>query len=99
MPVIYHLAIRAEWDEAVAAGEPYRRSTVGKSLDDEGFIHCSFDHQVDATASGYYAGRDDVVVLTIDTGLLAAEVRIEAGFPHIYGELPLGAVVDARPLT
>jgi hypothetical protein len=30
---IYHLAIRDEWNEAVTAGAPYRRSTLGKSLE------------------------------------------------------------------
>jgi uncharacterized protein (DUF952 family) len=94
---IYHLALQAEWNEAVARGGPYERSTIGRSLEDEGFIHCSHEQQVEQTARLYYAGRDDVVVLTIDTSRLDAEVKVEGGFPHIYGPLPLDAVVDVRP--
>lgn len=99
---LYHLAIRDEWEEALTRGGPYRRSTLGRSLADEGFIHCSFAHQVQATADRFYRGRDDLVLLEIDTARLVAEVRVEdlvgAGqaFPHIYGPLPVEAVVRAR---
>ena len=62
---IYHLALRNEWEEAVERNGPYRRSTLGRSLDDEGFIHCSFAHQVEMIADLVFRGRD-VVLLTID---------------------------------
>lgn len=96
---LLHLALRAEWNAAVAAGGPYDRSTIGVSLAEEGFIHCSFPDQVVATAERYYAGRDDVVVLVIDTDRLDAEVRVEdlggtgVEFPHVYGPVPVEAVV------
>lgn len=99
---IYHLALREEWRDAFEAGGPYRRSTLGRSLADEGFIHCSFGHQVGAIADLVYRGRD-VVLLTIDRSKLAAEVRVEnleggaSLFPHIYGPLPLDAVVAVAP--
>lgn len=101
---LFHLAIAAEWDEAVRSGGPYRRSTVGASLDEVGFVHCSFGHQVAATLERHYAGRDDVVLLAIDPTRSGAPVRVEdlhgAGeaFPHLYGPLELDAVVDARPV-
>ena len=102
-PRIYHLALREEWQDALGHGE-YRRSTLGKSLDDEAFIHCSFASQVQAIADLVYRGRHDVVLLTIDPSRLQADVRVEslAGayqrFPHIYGPLPIDAVVLARPV-
>ena len=95
---IYHLALADEWSEAVRRGEPYRRSTIGKALDEVGFIHCSFAEQVRPTAHRLYRDRTDVIVLTIDTALVASPIRIEnlSGgtdcFPHIYGPLPLDAV-------
>ncbi len=102
---LYHLALAGEWEAAVAAGESYRRSTIGHSLDDVGYIHCSFGHQVQRTADAYYAGRDDVVLLTVDPARLSSEVRVEmvegAGeeFPHVYGPLDLDAVVSVLPLV
>lgn len=94
---IYHLAVRAEWDEAVTSRGRYRRSTVGRSLEEEGFIHCSFVHQVAQTAALYYAGRDDVLLLTIDPTRVGANIKVENGFPHIRGPLPLDAVTTVRP--
>ena len=95
--MLHHLALAGEWAAAKLDGA-YRRSTIGRSLDDEGFIHCSYDHQVAETASRFYAGRDDVVVLVIDPARLQVPVRVEGGFPHIYCELPAEAVVAVVPL-
>jgi uncharacterized protein (DUF952 family) len=98
---VYHLALAAEWAEATDRGQPYRRSTLGKSLDEEGFIHCSLATQVQEVADLLYFGRDDVVLLTIDTALVPSDVVVEnlhgtdQSYPHIYGPLPLEAVVHA----
>ena len=100
---LHHLALAGEWDAAVAAGA-YERSTVGRSLAEEGFIHCSFASQVQATADRFYRGRHDVVLLRIDRRRVGAEVRVEdlAGggerFPHVYGALSVSAVVRADPV-
>jgi glutathione S-transferase len=104
MEPIFHLALRDEWDAALASGGPYDRSTIGASLSDVGFIHCSFASQVAATAGRYYAGREDVLVLTIDPDAVRSDLRIELApgtgelFPHFYGPIPLEAVVKVRPL-
>ena len=101
--LIYHLALHDEWEAAAATGA-YRRSTLGKSLEEQGFIHCSFDSQVQATADLIYRGRSDVLLLTIDTSRLRSEVRVESvdggtnRFPHIYGPLPVDAVVQVQAL-
>jgi glutathione S-transferase len=102
---MYHLALAEEWGNAVERGEPYRRSTLGKSLDEVGFIHCSFASQVEMIADLVYRGRGDVLLLVIDPARVQAEVRVEnldGGeplFPHIYGALPLDAVVRVDPLA
>jgi uncharacterized protein (DUF952 family) len=102
---IYHIATRADWDQARADGV-YTRSSVDKTLAEEGFIHASQASQVTRTANKFY--RDvpgDLVVLVIDTGLLRAEVRYEdvpgaeLPFPHIYGPLNVDAVLAATPFA
>ncbi len=98
---IYHLALRDEWYETTKERAAYRRSTLGKSLEDEGFIHCSFANQVQAVADAMFHGREDVVLLTIDPSRVQAEIRVENPnggeemFPHIYGPLPLAAVTES----
>jgi glutathione S-transferase len=102
--VLFHLALQAAWDAAVQTGADYRRSTIDASLEEEGFIHCSFARQVQATADRFYAGRTDVVLLRIDRAALEVEVRVEdlrgggQAFPHLYGPLPVAAVVRADPV-
>lgn len=90
---IYHLALAADWDSSASE---YRGSTLGRSLEDEGFVHCSAVWQVQGIADAVYWGHDDVVLLTIDPDRLGADVRIEDGYPHIYGPIPTDAVASAR---
>lgn len=103
-PWIFHLAIVDEWENAVAAGS-YDRSTLNISLAEQGFIHCSFARQVQSIGDLLYAGRSDVVLLRIDPKQVEAEIRVEnldggsSPFPHIYGPLPVTAVVSADEVS
>lgn len=96
---IYHLALRHAWEAAREDGAPYRRSTIDRSLDEEGFIHCSYRDQVQGVADRFYRGRTDVVLLTIDVSKVEAEIKTENLFPHIYGPLPIEAVVRVEPVA
>ncbi len=75
-------------------------STRGKRLDDEGFVHCAYAHQVTRVANRVYRGVRGLVLLVIDPGRVDAEIRnenLEGGdelFPHIYGPLKVDAVID-----
>jgi glutathione S-transferase len=102
---IRHIALPDDWRHAQCAGA-YSVSTRGVSLAEEGFIHCSFDRQVERTANAYYGDLDELVLLTIDTDRLEAPVVVEPpfpdapdDFPHVYGAIPVSAVVAAEPWT
>ncbi|WP_344921742.1 DUF952 domain-containing protein [Streptosporangium oxazolinicum] len=101
---ILHLALASDWESARQAGE-YRVSTIGRTLDEVGFIHACADHeQLRGVVERFYRDvADPLVLLSVDpTGL---DVRMEAGddapgaFPHIYGPLPITAVTSALPFT
>lgn len=105
--MILHITSAAEWKDAQARG-----SYVAPSLEIEGFIHCSTDKQVTQVANAFYRGKTDLVLLVIDEGRLAPELKWEAPagapaqgisqadkFPHIYGPLNLDAVVQVVALT
>ncbi|GAC1320709.1 MAG: DUF952 domain-containing protein [Acidimicrobiales bacterium] len=102
--MIYHIAERQYWEEARRSGH-YVRSTAGRSLEDEGFIHCAEAHQVPGVAAAFFAGYADLVLLVIDPTRLIAELRNEQApgttdvFPHIYGPLNVDAVVEVQPFT
>lgn len=91
---ILHITRKADWEAALSAG-----AYSAASLAAEGFIHCSTVQQVARTANRFYAGQSDLLLLHIDTDLLAADLRWEAAdgdsFPHIYGPLNLDAVQAA----
>jgi uncharacterized protein (DUF952 family) len=103
--MIYHIATSADWERALDDGE-YTRSTVDRTLAEEGFIHASQASQVARTANKFYRGiPGDLVLLVIDEEQLRAEVRYEdvpgadLPFPHIYGPLNADAVLEARPFA
>ena len=97
---IFHIVTVPDWDAAVAAGA-YRAA----SLDTEGFIHFSYADQVGATANRHYGSIDDLQVLEVDPALVGSELRVELSpttgelFPHLYGPLPIPAVVAIHPLV
>lgn len=100
---IFHIATAADWRRTLETGS-YTTSTVGRTLEEEGFIHASRRDQVQGVFDRYYAGLgEDLVLLTIDPARLTdAEVRVEAvgddTYPHVYGPINRGAVVDVVPL-
>ncbi len=62
----------------------YRWSTLGRTLEEEGFIHCSTPEQVPGVLARYYASyADDLLLLTVDPGAAdrtAAVGRREHGY-------------------
>jgi len=102
--LIYHVAERAHWRDALARGA-YDRSTREQSLEEVGFIHCSTPAQVRGVLDRYYEGVDDLVVLTIDADRFDAELRYEPGhggaelFPHLYVALPVSAVSSVTDVS
>lgn len=101
---LFHIATTPDWERAQRDGV-YRISTLGRDLDEVGFIHLAFAEQVDGVAARFYRGRTGLVLLEIDPARLTAPLRVEAvagideRFPHLYGELPVDAVRTARPFT
>lgn len=105
MATIFHLALASEWAEAQASGA-YTTSTLGRTLAQEGFIHASRADQWTGVRERFYSAvSDPLVLLQIDTDLLDVPVVEEPAvpggdetFPHIYGRLPVSAVVKAIAL-
>lgn len=94
---LFHITTRAAWGAAQERGE-YR----APSLETEGFIHLSEDGQWLEVANRVYRGVPDLVLLSIRSDRLRAEVRYEPAdgsvYPHLYGPLEVDAVVDVLDL-
>lgn len=94
------MAMPTDWAFAVDAGE-YRMSTRGISLETEGFIHCSDPHQLVGVANRFYSDVMLLILISVDTSKLDSEVIREPPFvgstdlfPHIYGPIPMPAVLS-----
>ncbi len=99
---VFHIA---EGDEHAAAGTVYTPSAFAA----DGFVHCSEAHQVLSVAERIFRGRDDLLLLEIALDRLDSDdssptpVRwenLEGGnelYPHIYGPIPLDAIVGVEP--
>lgn len=100
---IFHLTTPEEWASAQQHGE-YVMSTRGRTLAQEGYLHCAEEHQVEGVRSRWFADVAELVLLEIETDLLPPPWRTEQidgadePFPHIYGPLNLDAVVHVTAL-
>ena len=102
---IFHIATAADWAEAQRTGA-YTTSTLGVTLEQEGYLHASREDQWRAVRERYYGEvTEPLVLLEIDTDLLdvpwVEELPAPGApetFPHIYGPLSPAAVVAATGL-
>jgi uncharacterized protein (DUF952 family) len=91
---IYKICPASAWREAERQGV-FRGSPVDIS---DGFIHFSTAAQVEKTARKHFFGQAGLFLIEVDGDALGAALRWERSrnnelFPHLYGELDLGAVV------
>ena len=103
--LIFHVATHADWSGAIL-DDGYRMSTRGKTLDDEGFVHCSRYFQLDDVLKSFYGDYDGrLTLLTINPRRLHSPWRLDVvpgtpmTFPHVYGPINVDAVIAATPIT
>jgi uncharacterized protein (DUF952 family) len=94
VPSIYKICSASAWREAE------RQGVYRGSADDarDGFIHFSLASQVAETARKHFAGERGLFLIEVDADALGERLRWERSrndelFPHLYGELDLGAVI------
>ncbi len=68
----------------------------------DGYIHLSTANQLQGTLDKHFAGQDGLVIAEVDLAALGDLVKWEVSrggalFPHIYGALPMTAVLGTRP--
>lgn len=96
---LYHIAPAADVERAARSG-----TYAPSSLATEGFVHCSYAQQLGATAERLFRGQSNLLLLEIDPSRLDVAVIAERpadadeAFPHVYGPLPMSAVLAIREL-
>ncbi len=77
---------------------------AGAGIDlEDGFIHLSTGRQARRTAQLYFKGQGDLLLVAVDAASLGDALKYEPSrdgdlFPHLYGPLPMAAVLSVRPL-
>jgi uncharacterized protein (DUF952 family) len=95
---IVHVATPSEWAAARRTGQ-----IAPPSLATEGFVHCSTRAQLAGTLERHFAGAGPLVLLLLDEGAIAPDLRWEEGrpgerFPHVYAAIPVTAVVAVEEI-
>jgi uncharacterized protein (DUF952 family) len=96
---IYKICDAALWRAAERAGA-FHGAPVDLA---DGYIHFSTAAQVRETAARHFAGVCDLMLVAVEAQALGRALRYEpsrggALFPHLYGALPMAAVLWAEPL-
>jgi len=70
----------------------------------DGYIHLSTAAQLAETLDKHFAGRDDLMILSVDLDAAGDAVRWEPSrgdqlFPHLYGPLTMDLVLAYGPLV
>ncbi len=86
------------WEQAQRTGE-YTQSTLTSTLEEVGFIHCSFPDQTLEIVNRKFRDRNDLVLLLVDVTKVKPTIKYEDApsgrpgtFPHVYGPLNVDAV-------
>jgi uncharacterized protein (DUF952 family) len=99
MTLIFKIVGGQDWRAAEKLGV-----FVGSAVDRaDGFIHFSGADQVAETASKWFSGRPDLILVAVNAQALGDSLRWETSrggalFPHLYASLPISAVRWQRPL-
>jgi uncharacterized protein (DUF952 family) len=97
--IIYKIVPASLWAEAEATGV-----FGGAPIDlSDGYIHFSTGAQARRTAELYFKGQDDLLLVAVDGDKLGDALKYEPSrdgdlFPHLYGPLPLDAVLWKKPM-
>ncbi len=97
--IIYKICSRDEWESATREGR-FRGSQIDVT---DGFIHFSTAAQVRETAAKHFAGQDGLVLIAVAAEQIGEQLKWEPSrggdiFPHLYSDLPVGAVVNVSQL-
>jgi uncharacterized protein (DUF952 family) len=99
MTTIYKISSRTAWQEAVGVG-----FFDGAAVDlADGFIHFSSARQAQETAEKHFRGQSDLILAVVDGAALGDHLKWEPSrggdlFPHLYGRLPISAVLSVVDL-
>lgn len=97
--VVYKIVPENLWSEARADGV-FRGAAIDLQ---DGYIHFSTASQARETAARHFTAQAGLLLVAIDAAALGEALKFEPSrggdlFPHLYADLPMGAVIWEKPL-
>lgn len=97
---IYKIITSLEWQAAKKQGV-YKGSALDQA---DGYIHCSTAEQIPETLKNFFKDEVDLVLLCVDSARIEQHLKWEKSgsgkiYPHIYGPLPINAVIKQEKIT
>jgi uncharacterized protein (DUF952 family) len=97
--VAYKVLAQGEW-EVLECDRAFNGAQVDLA---DGYIHLSTAAQLAETLDKHFAGRDDLMILSVDLDAAGDAIRWEPSrggqlFPHLYAPLTLDLVLAFGPL-
>lgn len=97
--LIYHICTQASWQAQNNAPE-----YIHSSLEEENFIHCSEEHQIQGVLERYFEGQKNLILLTIDKSKVQPKIQYDNApngedYPHIYGPINKNAIVEIKNIN
>jgi uncharacterized protein (DUF952 family) len=94
--IIYHIVTPETWEKFADETE-----YEAESLQNEGFVHCSYRNQLEEVLQRYYQGEKKVMILHINPHRLTSPLVAEPStnreiYPHIYGKINKSAIADVE---
>lgn len=97
--IIYHITEKIFFEAQINGGQ-----YISVGYKEEGFIHLSTKKQVENTLKRYYADKKGLVLLQIEAEKVAEILKYELAtngelFPHIYGPIPIEAIMIVEEIN
>jgi uncharacterized protein (DUF952 family) len=98
--IIYKITTAELWARAQA-----ERHLPGMPIDEsDGYMHFSTAAQLRETLRLHFLGKSGLVLLAVRTNDVKEHLRWEVSrrddfFPHLYGALPLNAIIESWPIS
>ena len=97
--MIYHIVKPKYWKNF-----EHKDLYFSETFEQELFIHCSTNSQIEGVLSRYYKNAKEVFLLHLDESKLIAELKFEKAtneelFPHIYGGINKDSILKIETLV
>jgi uncharacterized protein (DUF952 family) len=88
-----------DWEKAQING-----AIIEPSLEEEGFIHCSYTNQVAGTVAKHFSEEKFILFLVVCEEKIRSLLKIELAkngeyYPHIYGPIKVETITHTYTIT